>query len=139
MEIYILHVHGMRNADAYNIGLLLPFPSPVTVLPQDPASVIVSAVRVSRTTVWVDFQETSLGSFDGVYQEHPLCVYCNVVSVVLHPLLHPLPDPYLLVPVHDVSYQSRLAGKPNSKPIPRLYRTSEGDENTNDVHCGGCL
>jgi hypothetical protein len=90
--------------DAYNIGLLLPFPSPVTLLPQDPASVIVSAVRVSGTTVWVGFQGTLLGSFNGVCQEHPLCVYGNIVPVVLHLLLHPLPDPYLLVPVHDVSY-----------------------------------
>jgi hypothetical protein len=71
VEIYILHVHGMRTADAYNIGLLSPFPSPVTLLPQDPASVIVSAVRVSGTTVRVGFQGTSLGSFDGVYQETP--------------------------------------------------------------------
>jgi hypothetical protein len=38
----------------------------------------------------------------GVYLEHPLCVYCNVVPVGLHPLLHSLPYPYLLVPCDTI-------------------------------------
>jgi hypothetical protein len=38
----------------------------------------------------------------GVYLEHPLCVYCNVVPAVLHPLLHSLPYPYLLVPCDTI-------------------------------------
>jgi hypothetical protein len=37
-----------------------------------------------------------------VYLEHPLCVYCNVVPVVLHPLLHSLPYPCLLVPCDTI-------------------------------------
>jgi hypothetical protein len=63
-----------------------------------PETVIVSAVSVSGTTVWVVSQGTTLGLLYGVYLEHPLCVYCNVVPVGLHPLLHSLPYPYLLVP-----------------------------------------
>jgi hypothetical protein len=44
------------------------------------------------------FKGTPSGLSYGVYLEHPLCVYCNVVPVELHPLLHTLPYPYLLVP-----------------------------------------
>jgi len=65
-------------------------------------NVIVSAVRVSGTTVRRVFQRTPSGSSYGVYLEYPLCVYCNVVPVVLHPLLHSLPYPYLLVPCDTI-------------------------------------
>ena len=50
----------------------------------------------------VVLQGPPMGVPYGVYLEHPLCVYCNVVPVVLHPLLHSLPYPYLLVPCDTI-------------------------------------
>jgi hypothetical protein len=62
----------------------------------------------------------------GVYLEHPLCVYCNVVPVVLHPLLHSLPYPYLLVPCDTIPGLQASLINGGSKSLGHLV---QGEQN----------